>query len=67
MNMSASSRKPLCYLDRVLKEWTSDPGDRNRDMLVTGSTIDSLNHIFEVNTDGLPGKSSLGIQEASHA
>jgi len=62
MNMSASSRKPLVYLDRVLKEWTSDPGDRNRDMLVTGSTIDSLNHIFESKPNGPPEETTLGVQ-----
>jgi len=47
-NNSNSSRKPLVYLDQVLRQWTSDPANQVRDKLVPGSSLETLNQIFEI-------------------
>ena len=48
-----TSRKPLVYLDRVLKEWSSDPNCVG-DTLCPGSTLTNLNQIFEMSAQELP-------------
>ena len=51
---SNSSRKPLVYLDRILRQWTSDPGILGKDTLMPGSSLESLNQIFEIREQELP-------------
>ena len=50
---SSASRKPLAYLDRILKEWSSDPAVPGRDNLYPGSSLDDLNQIFDIDANEL--------------
>lgn len=45
---STSSRKPLVYLDQVMRMWTSDPANQSTDQLAPGSSLETLNQIFEI-------------------
>ena len=53
-----TSRRPLVYLDRVLKEWSSDPNCVG-DTLCPGSTLATLNQIFEISAQELPQDTML--------
>ena len=50
----STTGKGASYLDRIVKEWTSDPGIRGYDSLVPGKTLDSLNNLFLIRSDELP-------------
>ena len=57
--MSTSSRRPMAYLDRVLREWTCDAGVHGLDTLMPASTLTQLNEIFKIRQQELPADTML--------
>lgn len=49
----------MAYLERIVKEWTSDPGIRGRDSFLPGKSLDSLNDLFKIEAKELPTDSMI--------
>ena len=56
---SSTSRRPLSYLDKVVKEWTSDPAIRGKDSFLPGKSLDTLNELFSIGQKELPNDSMI--------
>lgn len=46
-------------MDKVVKEWTSDPGIRGKDSFLPGKSLDSLNELFGIGQKELPNDSMI--------
>lgn len=49
-----TGRRPLAYLDKVVREWISDPAIRSKDTLLPGNSLESLNDLFKIEAKELP-------------